>query len=142
MIYHIVGPAESRGVWGTSYHLALVELESHSLLASPSLSLFSLSLCPVPCPAGVARWYGVLGLGAKARSRMYLGSGRWASTILSRGEVCCRRREVVHHLVQALQEQSYLLVEVAVKMKGRRKVRKMIEYLLVAVSVDLGYVLN
>ena len=46
------------------------------------------------------------------------------------------------HLVQALQKQSYLLEEVAVKMKGRRKVRKMIEYLLVAVSVDLGHVLN
>ena len=85
MIYHDVGPAESRGVWGTSYHLALVELESHALLASLSLSLslslspslsFSL-LSPVPCPAGVARWYGVLGLGAKVRSRMCLGSGRW-----------------------------------------------------------------
>ena len=79
------------------------------------LSLSSLSLCPVPCPAGVAWWYGVLGLGAKARSRMYLGSGRWASTILSRGEVCCRRREVTNHLVQASQKQSYLLVEVAEK---------------------------
>ena len=60
------------GVWGTSYHLALVELESHVLLASLSLSLsLSLSsLSPVPCPAGVARWYGVLGLGAKLRTRM------------------------------------------------------------------------
>ena len=81
--------------------------------ASLSLSLSSLS--PVPCPAGVARWYGVFGLGAKVRSRMCLGSGRWISTILSRGEVCCRRREVMNHLVQASQKQSNLLVEVAEK---------------------------
>ncbi len=60
----------NRGVWGTSYHLALVELVSHSLLASLSLSLFSLSGA-LPC--GVARWYGVLWLGAKVRSRAVFG---------------------------------------------------------------------
>ena len=42
---------------GTSYHLALVELESHSLLASPSLSLFSLSLSgALPCWCRVVVW--------------------------------------------------------------------------------------
>ena len=50
IIYHCVGPSEIMGRWGTSYHLALVELDSCTLLASPSLSLSLSSLSgALPC---------------------------------------------------------------------------------------------